>query len=196
MINKKIISSFVALSLAVVSFPTLASIYLGAQVGYNHAGYDKDTIFDHDFDEDGKVARGYIGYQFTPFFGVETGFGAFSEVDLPSNLGEVKTAEWDLLFKAGMPIGSSGFKADVKGGFALIMSDFDSNTLSNNVNWHDRSENDIRFAAGATLTYFFNRNFGVDVSYLHIFGDPNSGVIGTPNIDTLTLGLSVQFCLA
>ena len=176
-----------------VSLPSLASIYLGGQVGYSHAGYDKDSIFDHSVDEDGKLARGYIGLQFTPFLGVETGFAAFSEADLPHNLGEVKTAEWDLLLKAGIPLGSTGLRADVKGGFALVMSNFDSDTLSNNVNWHDRSENDIRTAAGLTLTYQFNRHFGMDASYLHIFGDSNSGTIGTPNIDMLTLGLSLQF---
>ncbi len=152
-------------------------------------------IFDHEVEDDISVARGYIGMQFTPFLGIETGFAGFSDVELPRRLGEVKTAEWDLLGKVGAPLGNTGFRADLKGGLALIMSRFDSENLSSNVNWHEKSENDIRWVAGGSLAYNFTRNFGVDVSYLHIFGDPKSGAFGTPNIDMLTVCLNLQFCI-
>lgn len=173
MFNKKMLLFLASISLLTMSSSSFAIIYLGAQIG--KCGFIN-------------VDRGYIGNQFTSFLGLETGFAVFSSLD------QAKTTEWDLLGKVGAPIGNTGFRADLKGGLSLIMSHFGSENFYSHGNWHEKSENDIRIIAGGSLTYNFNRNFGVDISYIHIFGDQNRGAFpeGT-NIDMLTLGLNVQF---
>ena len=180
------------LSLSALAQDCCSGPYIGLQAGYSHTKYDLGAIVGENLDKDGAAGRAYVGYQFNQNLGLETGFALFSNVDLPRDFGDIKTAHWDLLLKVGTPIGNSGVRFDVKGGAAYIMSDFDAHDIARSSGFYDDSEKEIKPMAGVSLTTYLNRNVGVDVSYLHTFGDPKNGALGTPNVDLLTLGLSFQ----
>lgn len=174
--------------------------YVGGQAGYGNANYDVSGA--SSTDEGGLAGRAYVGYQFNQFFGLETGFTQFSDNTYKFNFppvfnGEIKakTQQWDILAKAGMPFGCSGFRGDIKAGAAYVMSDVD---VSGDLHGSD-SDNTWNPAAGASLSYNFNRNFAIDVSYLHTFGSSstirrqfnNENV--SPDTDLVTLGVSYLF---
>jgi len=200
MVNRKILTGVAAIGLVGLSLPSFALLdcsgfYIGAQAGISHSSYDLDHFLDEHLDKEGTVGRVYLGYQLNLFLGIETGFTLFSEVDLPDDFGDIKTAQWDLLLKVGMPIGETGFRVDVKGGAAYFMADFDADNMAKTVGLHDKEKKEYEPVAGASLAFNFNKNFAVDVSYLHVFGDPKSGTLGTPNVDMTTVGLSLLFTL-
>ncbi len=188
------IASTAILSLSVPAFALdcCSGPYIGAQAGYSHSGYDLGGVFGDNLGDDGAAGRAYVGYQFNQNIGLETGFTLFTNVDLPRDFGDIKTAHWDLLLKVGTPIGNSGFRVDLKGGAAYIMSDFDANDIAKSSGFNDDSEKEIKPVAGVSLSYYLNRNVAVDASYIHAFGDPKNGALGTPNVDLVTLGLSFQ----
>lgn len=200
MINNKLLMGAASIGLLGLSLPAFALLdcsgfYLGAQAGVSYSSYDLDSFLDEHLDNNGRVGRVYLGYQLNLFLGIETGFALFSEVDLPKDFGDIKTAHWDLLLKVGMPLGETGFRVDVKGGAAYFMADFDADDLANTVGFHDKEKKEYDPVAGVSLAFNFNKNFSVDVSYLHVFGDPKSGALGTPNVDMATVGFSVLFAL-
>lgn len=200
MINNKLLVGAAAIGLLGLSLPSFALLdcsgfYIGAQAGVSHASYDLNSFLDEHLDKDGTVGRVYLGYQLNLFLGIETGFALFSEVDLPKDLGDVKTAHWDFLLKVGMPLGESGFRLDVKGGAAYFIADFDADDMAKTVGLHDKEKKEYEPVAGLSLAFNFNKNFAVDVSYLHVFGDPKSGALGTPNVDMATVGLSLLFAI-
>lgn len=179
--------------------------YIGGQAGYGQADYDVSNPnipgVSLSKDEDGIAGRAYVGYQFNQYFGVETGYTKFSDSTYKykafgQTIAEVKakTQQWDVLAKAGMPFGCSGFRGDIKAGAAYVMSDFDASAVGFGKN--SDSENNWDPAAGASLTYNFNKNFAVDVSYLHTFGSGSSNHgNGNTNPDTnlATVGVSYLF---
>lgn len=179
-----------ALSVPAFAFENSSGPYIGAQAGLSHTSYDLGGIFDDNLDSNGAAGRAYVGFQFNQFLGLETGFAVFTNVDLPRDFGDIKTTHWDLLLKVGTPIANSGFRVDLKAGAAYIMSDFDANDIAVSSGWGDDSDKEIKPVAGLSVSYCINRNIAMDASYLHVFGDPQRGVLGTPNVDMLTLGIS------
>lgn len=187
--------SALAQPVAQPSYYDCAGIYIGAQGGYARTNYNLSSFIDEHVNKDGAVGRAYVGYQFNNLIGLETGFALYTNVDVPQDFGDIKTAHWDLLAKVGMPIGDSGFRVDVKGGGAYIMAKFDANDIANSVGLNDDKKKEFKPLAGASLSYKFNRNFAVDASYLHVFGGPKGDSLGTPNVDIATLGLSFLFVI-
>ncbi len=170
-----------------------SGLYIGGQAGYAHADYDLGEFVNTHFRDDDFAGRIYLGYQFNENVGLESGFAMFTNSDLPADFGDIKTAHWDLLLKVGTPFGNSGFRGDIKGGIAHVMTDFDAGNLANSLDITDDSNRKIRAVAGAGISYNLNHNVAVDVSYLHVFGDPQNNAFSTPNNDMVTLGLSFLF---
>lgn len=167
-----------------------SGIYLGLQGGYSHTNYDLGTFFDKHFSDDEIAGRGYIGVQFNQNFGLESGFTMLTRDKLPKHFGDVKTTHWDLLLKAGLPFGNSGFRGDIKGGGVHIMSKFDANDIANSVGLHDVTRWKIRPIGGASLSYNINSNIAVDLTYFHIFGEPKKKSFNTPTSDLAMIGVS------
>lgn len=178
--------------------------YVGGQAGYGNPDYDvsNSNVPNVSFskDEGGLAGRAYVGYQFNQYFGVETGYTLFSDNTYkfsgPGGSANLKfeTQQWDILAKAGMPFGCSGFRGDIKAGAAYVMSKLNATDFSGS-----DSDNSWNPAAGASLTYNFNKNFAVDVSYLHTFGSSSSirnhfkNDNFSPNTNLTTLGVSYLF---
>jgi hypothetical protein len=81
----------------------------------------------------------------------------------------------------------------VKAGGAHVMTKFDASHVSESLGLNDVSNWKIKPVAGASISYNFNRNVAVDVSYLHVFGEPKGDSIGAPRSDLAMLGLSFLF---
>jgi hypothetical protein len=201
MMNKKWLAALTAISAVALSSSALCmsrpGFYVGAQLGWGNTDYNVDRTFrNHDLrepGEDGLAGRGYLGFQFNRYFGLETGFAAFSEVDLPGNNGDLSTLQWDVLAKVGTPF-SNGFRGDLKFGAAEIITDFNPDGEAKHWGWNDNSHTVIRPVAGASLSYNICSNLSMDLSYLHAFGDlhSKSGEF-SPNTDLVTMGLSLAF---
>jgi OmpA-OmpF porin, OOP family len=188
-------------------------IYIGGQVGYGKAGYGSDirdffkSAPNSNTDEGGIAGRGYVGYQFNQYIGIETGYTIFSDhtykgYDSYNGYGlsvedKLKTDAWDILGKVGMPFGNSGFSGNVKAGVAYIMakSELSASSSGTTVSVSDET-NAWKPVAGAGVAYNFNKNLAVDVSYLHYFGS-NSHLfdrnISAPNADFVGVGISYRF---
>ncbi len=188
-----------------------AGFYAGLQGGYGETDYGDNFL--HAFnaangsvDEDGIAGRGYVGYQFNPYIGVESGYTRFSDntyrinySDSAGNAAHVdtkfETQQVDALLKVGMPFGCSGFRGDLKGGAAYIMSDASADVSASSSSQSaaetvSKSEDTLVPAAGASLSYNFNKNLAADVSYLHAFGKSK---LDSPSTDFVSLGLSYHF---
>lgn len=212
MVSNKLLVAVAAMGVMGCSLSTLAQptygcpgIYIGAQAGWGHVNYKDlssavaDVVgFSVDSaDKDGVAGRAYLGYQFNQYLGLETGFAAFSEVDVPSDFGDIQTMQWDLLLRVGMPFGDSGFRGDVKAGAAYIFSRYDASNNAESFGLDDEHTNKIKPAAGASLSYTFCSNFSIDASYLHAFGNNHNdwaeGDRGVPSTDLVTIGVSYLF---
>ena len=196
--KNKSVATFVAIctlcfSSASFSLGNYSGFYLGAQGGYTRSHYDLHTFFDRDFKHDERAGRAYLGYQFNQYVGMETGFTMLAGTKLPHNYGDIKTTDWDLLLKFGATLGDSGTRFDLKGGGAHIMSKFDAHDIAKSVGLDDVSTWKIRAVAGASFSYCINKNFAIDATYFHVFGDPDNASIETPSIDLALLGLSILF---
>jgi hypothetical protein len=198
MFKNKLLIGLAATTSLTLALPNLAladcsGFYLGLQAGYTRADYDLDTFLDKEFTHDEFAGRGYIGFKFNQYLGLETGYVMLASSDLPKDFGDVKTTIWDFLLKVGVPIGDSGVRVDVKGGYAHVGAQFDANDIAESAGLHDVSEWKFRPVGGATLTYNFNKNLAIDGSYMHVFGDPEGSALGTPNTDLALLGISFLF---
>lgn len=173
--------------------------YVGGQAGYGSADYGSAaSIGASTKTDDGIAGRIYAGYQFNPFFGLETGYTQFSDNKYKfkdtifGDFNEtIDTSEWDILAKAGMPFGCTGFRGDIKAGGAYVMASAHALGLSES---HDR----FAPVAGASVSYNFNKNLAADVSYLHTFGSDSDLHLGqsgngTPDTNLVTVGISYLF---
>ena len=208
-----------------------SGVYIGGQLGWGqvdhkhrHHWSEEISGFDHSHhnnNEDGLAGRAYLGYQFNQYIGLETGFAGFSTDDPSyghdhdrqehhhhhSDGWKVRTTQWDLLARLGSPFGDSGWRGDVKLGAAGVFIDNDDH-----FHIHDRQESHHGHdntqwgpAAGASLTYNFNRCVAMDLSYLHVFGDLDHHhhhddvndyhYTNESNTDLVTIGVSYLFLM-
>lgn len=187
-------SCVLMLSVSSFAIPGLSGIYLGGQLGYAHNEYNMKAFFDKEYSNNESVGRVYAGYQFTPFMGIETGFSMISEAKLPRDFGEVSTANWDLLLSVGMPLGSTGFRIDIKGGGAYMISDFDAHEeAKKHHHFDDDSKGEFKPEIGASLSFNLNEYIAIDATYLHIYDDPRSKKLNTPCTDMAMAGLRLIF---
>lgn len=192
----KFLPAFAASCALMFSSAGSAGIYLGGQAGYAHNEYNMKAFFDKEYSNNESVGRVYAGFQFTPYMGIETGFSMMSEGHLPRDLGEVSTANWDLLLSVGMPLGSTGFRIDLKGGAAYMISDFNaSKEAKNHHHFDDDSKGEFKPEIGGSLSFNLNEYVAIDASYLHIYDDPRSKKLNTPCTDMAMVGLRLTFNL-
>lgn len=201
--NKWLIALGAAYALG-LSMPTFAhyayythygcsGVYLGGQFGYGHVHYNRDAFFGvgaHDSDIAGRV---YFGNQFNQYVGLELGAALYSNVELDSDFGHIRTRQLDLLLKLGAPFGYTCFRGDVKLGGVVTFTDIKPTDAGKAFGFENDSVTEVRPVAGAGASYNFTQNIAMDVSYLHVFGNPTSESHPAPNIDFITLGLSYLF---
>lgn len=198
MADKNWLIALAAMSSLSLSIPTFAEygptgVYVGGQFGYGSTRYDRAKFMGIDSSEDGAAGRVYIGNQFSPYVALELGGTIFSYADLDKDYGDIKTLSLDLLFRVGLPIYCSGFRADIKAGATTIFTDLDPTPAGKKFGLTKFNQIETKPIVGASVNYFITPNIAVDLSYLHVFGTPKSENHNAPNIDLATVGISYLF---
>lgn len=185
---------------------TEQGIYVGGQVGDGKPDYGDifsntmSTVPNHHAEDNGLMGRIYLGYQFNPYLGAETGYSILSDNTYASSNPVTKnhikliieTEVWDILVTAGMPFGNTGFRGDIQAGAAYVMS---VGNLSSNIPGFNNSasENNWSPAAGIKLSYNFSKNLSGELSYLHVCGSPDIDKNLDANIGTIAVGIRWKF---
>lgn len=183
-----------ALSLSLPTFAHYASsgVMLGGQLGYGNTDYNRDA-FGFGMKEGGVAGRVYMGNQFNRYIGLELGAAVYSSAKLDSALGKVRTEQLDLLLRIGAPVAETGLRADVKLGAAAIFADMKPTAAGKLVGFEENSVSGMKPEAGVSVSYYFSRSAAVELSYVHVFGNPNSESHPLPRADLALFGIGYLF---
>lgn len=214
-----VISAIAALGLSSVAFAggfgeempatpaaTDAGFYLGVEGGWgltnwkdtgNAWGYAPQLAVDKD---NGFVARGFLGYDFTRYFAIEAGYTYFfNKPNVSDSTGtyatsSIKTSSIDLLGKIKAPI-VDNFDLFAKLGGSYLMSRSDAGTIvSGNVN-------NFCLAFGAGADYYITPNVIANLEWLRFTGhskfDTDTSNVDRssyqPATDAFMIGLRYKF---
>ena len=196
--NNKLLTTLAAVSTLGLSLSTFAlgdpsGIYLGAQAGYTRSHYDLDAYLGEDFKKNELAGRVYLGYQLNQYLGLETGFTMLAGTDLPDGFGDVRSTHWDLLLKAGAPLGDSGFRADLKAGGAHVMWKFDANDAAKSVGLDDVLMGKSGLLQVLALVIISTGILPLTLLIFMFIGDPSRSSFGPPTVDLAMLGVSFIF---
>lgn len=206
--NHKLLIALAAMSAWGLSMPTFghsdffkrytyygpySGAYVGGQFGYANTQYDSSLYDKLEIRHDGIAGRVYLGSQFNPYIGAEFGVAVFSNAEIGNNYGHIKTGQIDLLLRAGIPLYCSHFRFDVKGGVVTGMSIYHPTPDAITAGYTKNSNTYIKPAAGASVSYYVTQNIAVDLSYQHVFGQPNNKDETAPTIDFASFGVSYLF---
>lgn len=202
---KKLLLGFVALFVCSIasanSFKYCPGFYLGAQGGWGKAdigdGITKaidflfnqpgSTLASKDIDEGGWVGgRGYIGYNFVPFFSLETGFTYMPENIYRANgNGDIASYSFNLRYRtyaidavAKLTLPFAYFSSCLeplsvfaKGGVAYVNVEKSGNYVINDSSFQNTATHEkFRPTIGAGLAYNITYNAAIDLSWMYISG--------------------------
>lgn len=186
--------------------------YVGGQIGWGRVepgdGYKKYVKTTESSTANGISGRGYLGYNFTRFFSIESGY-AYYHIDSYSGTEgsvDIKTYTIDLVAKIILPLGAiakpfSHLSIYGKGGGAYSYTNVDVNMNAASTRGPSlaKSKATIVPAYGAGVIYSFNDNVAVDASWMGVLGTKRADSIGdvaTNNPAALcnlfTIGLSYK----
>jgi hypothetical protein len=153
-----------------------------------------EGVVNQQVDDIGISGRLYGGYQFNPYFALETGFTQFNKTDfsgdayvivddvrLPAGTvsGEITERAVDLVGKATLPL-QYGFGLYAKAGLALITSDRHTTEVPTGITFDTNSYQAVRPTYGAGIDYTIpNTALDVEVFYSEIAG---RGLIKTASL--------------
>ncbi len=224
MLVKKLLPVSMALAtLAAIGMSTQAAagapgFYVGAQAGWgdvhqsgisandlsNDLGLPINT-FSGSSKDTGIAGRGFVGYQFNPYFAVESGYTLFSNMTTRANgsfgpfsiseSGKVSTQAIDLLGKGILPL-SNGFSLYGKAGAAYLISKATANVTTSGFGLSSsgsasQTNSKLYPAFGAGVSYDITPNVVTDISYNRIQKVGSSDAVGST--DFIGLGLAYNF---
>lgn len=201
--------------------PTGAGFVIGLQGGYADTHWDNvlnvfnnTDIFDTfgfqatsvDIDDQGFAARGFLGYDFNRYFGLEAGYTYLPKAKVnvgflngASASNSVKNYTVDLLAKLMIPV-VDGFGLYAKAGAAYFKSSWSNPVVDDTGTTVVDDVSHVGPAFGVGATYEIVPNLNADLSWMRYSGDDeifnNSGNVNTgyqPNPDVFLLGLSYKF---
>jgi len=193
--------------------------YLGAQAGYGKADYGSDfkkftqyVYPSSSASEGGFAGRLFGGYQFNPYFALESGFTVFSRNDYKGSGNDqygnyyttdfnLKTWTWDVMGKAILPFStftnaSNPLSVFVEAGGALVNANADIQDSLGIFN--SGTTRQWKPVAGVGASYRFNPNLSADINYQHVFGEKTSFEdspikLQAPSTDFVGVGLTYHF---
>jgi opacity protein-like surface antigen len=204
---------------------TTGGIVIGVQGGYANTHWDNvenignnpisDDLFE-DVDsstskDDGFAGRVYLGFDITPFFGIESGYAFLPNANITTFFedgtdvaGNIKNYAIDVLAKLMIPV-VNGFSVYAKAGAGYFHSDFQNFSSTNpdiEVDNSNDSASHIGPAYGVGAAYEVIPNLVVDLSWMRYSGDNhlfnNDGSFNNdyqPNPDLILVGISYKFPL-
>jgi len=184
------------------SFSSDSGFVVGIQGGYgdNHWGdyspYGSLSSFPgNNISTSGFAARGYVGFDFNQYIGLETGYTYLPTTDVTLFTGvpqfNIKSYAIDLLAKLSVPI-TNVFGLYAKAGGSYLHSNF-SNSLAAPAG--DSSSSNIGPAFGVGAEYEVIPNLAIDLSWMRFSGQSNQSVGESyqPSPDVVLLGISYKF---
>jgi hypothetical protein len=197
--NKWILALGVVCTLG-LSVPTMAhydhsGVAIGAQFGYGYNSYNRAAFQAVELKEGGIAGRVYLANQFNRYVALELGAALYSDTNIEEDFGHIRTSQLDLLLRLGAPIPCSCFRADLKVGAVVNFVDIDPTAQGKALGLEHEFVSETRPAAGLSIAYNFTPNIAMDLSYLHVFGNPGSDSHPAPNNELATLGISYIFVL-
>ncbi|MBZ9557026.1 MULTISPECIES: porin family protein [Modicisalibacter] len=157
-------ASLATTGLLVAATPALAAddgkgLYLGIGTGFSSLKNDDDEIDnfiesgseDFDVDDDDNVFKGFVGYEFNPYFATEVFYADLGRTRLEGNNGantDLESSAYGVSAVGQLPI-TSWFTAFAKAGIAKWETDVDGNLGNANVDLEDQDGTDPVYGVGA-----------------------------------------------
>ncbi|MFT3741488.1 MAG: outer membrane beta-barrel protein [Gammaproteobacteria bacterium] len=166
-----------------------AGFIIGLQGGYGNTHWDN---IDNNISSTGFAGRGYLGYQFNPFFGIESGFTYLPKAtdDINGVDFDVTNYAIDLLGKLSWPV-TPGFSLYAKAGVAYL----NSNVSTNLIGVDSTSRSHVGPAYGVGAQYEIIPNLALSVDWMRFSGDGDVTDFNNyqPQQDAAFVGLSYKF---
>lgn len=162
-----------------------AGFVVGVQGGWANTHQDFGGVSG---DDDGFAARGYVGYDFNKYLGVEAGYTYLPKTTFDNADGDIKNYAVDLLGKISYPV-NNAFSVFAKAGAGYLNQKYES-VAGNQTN------DKIVPAFGVGAAYQIMPNLAVDASWLRYSGgnvDTSSSSDFVTNVDFASVGLSYKF---
>lgn len=135
-------------------------------------------------DDDGFAARGYVGYDFNKYLGLEAGYTYLPKTTYDNNGGTIKNYAVDLLGKISYPVNNT-FSVFAKAGAGYLNQKLEG-AVGNQTN------DAVVPAFGVGAAYQVMPNLAIDASWLRFSGNYDSADNVT-NVDFASVGLSYKF---
>ncbi|KXS39093.1 MAG: OmpA-like transmembrane region [Halomonadaceae bacterium T82-2] len=166
---KTLLSASVATATLVATAPSAWAIdgakglYLGVGTGFSSLKNDESEVGDFiesgsesfDLDNDDNVFKGFVGYEFTPYFATEIFYADLGRTRLEGNSGantDLESDAYGVSAVGQLPI-TPWFTAFAKAGLAKWETDVDGNLGNASVNLKDQDGTDPVYGVGAQFNF-------------------------------------------
>ncbi|WP_205742476.1 porin family protein [Halomonas borealis] len=164
---KTLLTASVATGLCAVSPAVLAAdtdgLYLGVGTGFSSLENDQEEVDsfiesgsdDFEVDDDDNVFKGFVGYEFNPYFATEVFYSDLGHTRLEGNdIGntDLESQAYGVNLVGQLPI-TSWFTAFAKAGMAQWETDVDGNLGDANLDLKDNDGTDPVYGVGAQFNF-------------------------------------------
>lgn len=175
-----------AVPVATSPAPVMASSDAGFVVGIQGGWANTHQVVDGmSGDDDGFAARGYVGYDFNKYLGLEAGYTYLPKTTYDLGGGDIKNYAVDLLGKISYPV-NNAFSIFAKAGAGYL------NQKHENALGGSTTNDKVVPAFGVGAAYQIMPNLAIDASWLRYSGNYDS-TDGVTNVDFASVGLSYKF---
>jgi hypothetical protein len=206
-----------ALTLSSVASAAIMGPYLGVGIGQDQVKTPDKYAFNVSADPAGSTTRnrngvgvrGFAGYNFTKYVGIETGYTKYARSIYVGRASGAYSSltyyihTYDLVGKGYIPLGDSGFNLYALAGFARVVETI--NYVNNgvpatgNILMPSKNSNHVwrnRPLAGLGVSYSFMKHFTANLEATHVqqFNSFSTTTGATPALDLYTLNLAYNFC--
>ncbi|WP_148253870.1 porin family protein [Aidingimonas lacisalsi] len=141
----------------------LEGFYFGAGTGFSSLENDRDDVDDfveagaedYDMDDNDNVWKGFVGYEFTPYFATELFYSDLGRTRLEGNNGantDLESDAYGVNLIGQLPV-TSWFTAFAKVGMADWETDVDGNLGNANIDLKDNDGTDPVYGVGAQFNF-------------------------------------------
>ncbi|MEA3250745.1 MAG: porin family protein [Pseudomonadota bacterium] len=156
-------SALVAAAPSVLAADAGEGLYLGIGTGFSSLKNDNDDVDnfiesgveDFDIDDDDTVFKGFVGYEFNPYFATEVFYSDLGKTRLEGNDGantDLESSAYGVSAVGQLPI-TSWFTAFAKAGIAKWETDVDGNLGGLSADLEDQDGTDPVYGVGAQLNF-------------------------------------------
>ncbi|GAA5169164.1 MULTISPECIES: porin family protein [Halomonadaceae] len=156
-------SALVAAAPSVLAADAGEGLYLGIGTGFSSLKNDNDDVDnfiesgveDFDIDDDDTVFKGFVGYEFNPYFATEVFYSDLGKTRLEGNDGantDLESNAYGVSAVGQLPI-TSWFTAFAKAGIAKWETDVDGNLGGLSADLEDQDGTDPVYGVGAQLNF-------------------------------------------